>query len=70
MVVFIKSAFAVNAVERAHLAIFWHEVDAQRDAESAAVNRAEDGRRVDNALVSFIFRITVHILLVFSLCSK
>ncbi len=42
-VVFVESAFAVDAVERAQLPISRQQVDAQRDAQSATVYGAENG---------------------------
>ena len=46
--ILVESALAVDAVERAHLAISRQQVDAEGDAEAAAVNRPEDGRRVND----------------------
>lgn len=39
--ILIETALAVDAVERADLAIRWHEIDSKRDAESAAVDGTE-----------------------------
>ena len=39
----VEAALAVDAVEGAHLAIGWQQVDAKRQAETAAMHRAEDG---------------------------
>jgi hypothetical protein len=47
-VVLVETALAVDAVEGAHLTIGRHQVDAKRDAKSATVNGAEDGRRINN----------------------
>ena len=47
-VVFIETTLAIDAVERADLTVGWQQVDAQRDAETAAVDRAEDRRWIDN----------------------
>ena len=43
MMVGIEATFAIDAVETAHLTVGWHEVDAERDAQSSAVNRPENG---------------------------
>jgi len=47
-VVFIETTLAIDAVERTDLAVGWQQVDAQRDAETAAVDGAEDRRWIDN----------------------
>ena len=47
-VIAIESTLAVDAVEGAHLAVGRLQVDAQRDAESAAMDRPENGRWIDN----------------------
>jgi hypothetical protein len=47
-VVSIETAFAINAVESAYLTIGRKEVDAERNAETATVNRPENGGRIDN----------------------
>ena len=47
-VIAIESTLAVDAVEGAYLAVGRLQVDAQRDAESAAMDRPENGRRIDN----------------------
>jgi hypothetical protein len=47
-VISIETAFAINAVESAYLTIGRKEVDAERNAETTAVDRPEDGRRVDD----------------------
>ena len=46
--VFIETTLAIDAVERTDLAVGWQQVDAQRDAETAAVDGAEDRRWIDN----------------------
>ena len=47
-IVFVEAALAINAVERADLPVGRHEVDAEGNAQSAAVNGAENGRGIDN----------------------
>ena len=47
--VFVEPAFTVDAVEITHLSVSRHEVDAQRNAQSAAVNRAKNGRRINDS---------------------
>jgi hypothetical protein len=44
----IQSALAIYAVETAHFSIAWQQIDAKRDAQTAAMYRPEDGRRIDN----------------------
>ena len=46
--VFIEATLAIDAVEGADLTVGRQQVDAQRDAKAAAVNRTEDGRWIDN----------------------
>ena len=41
-VVFIETTFAIDTVERTDLAVGWQQVNAQRDAEAAAMDRTED----------------------------
>lgn len=57
--ILVETAFAVDAVECAHLSIGRHEVDTQRDAEAAAMYGAENGRRIYDSFVTFVFWITV-----------
>ena len=47
-VVFIQTALAIDTVEGADLTVGRHEVDAERYAQTATVNGAEDGRWIDN----------------------
>lgn len=47
VVVLVVSALAVDAIEGAVLAVVGKQVDAQRYAETAAVDGAEDGGRID-----------------------
>ena len=47
--VFVESALAIDAVEGADLTVGRHEVDAERNAQSAAVYRTEDGRWIDDS---------------------
>jgi hypothetical protein len=46
--VFVEAALAIDAVEGADLTVGRHEVDAERNAQTATVNGAEDGRWIDN----------------------
>ena len=46
--VLIEAAFTIDAVEGAYLAVGRQQVDAEGNAQATAVNRAEDGRRIDN----------------------
>ena len=50
--VFIEATLAIDAVEGADLTVGRQQVDAQRDAKAAAVNRAEDGRWIIVLLLS------------------
>ena len=45
----VEAALAVDAVKSTDFSVGRHEVDAQRNAESATVNRTENGRRIDDA---------------------
>ena len=45
----IEAAFTVDAVERAYLAIVGLKVDTKGKTKAAAVNRAENGRWIDNS---------------------
>ena len=47
-VVSIETAFAIDAVEGADLSVGRKEIDAETDAETAAMDGPEDGRRIDN----------------------
>jgi len=47
-VVGIETAFAIDAVEGADLSVGRKEIDAETDAETAAMDGPEDGRRIDN----------------------
>jgi hypothetical protein len=47
-VVLVETALTIDTVKRTNLAVGWQQVDAKRDAESATVNRPEDGRWIDN----------------------
>ena len=47
-VVLVEATLTIDTVERAHLAVGRQQVDAQRDAQPAAMHGAEDGRRIDN----------------------
>ena len=44
----IETTLAIDAVEGAYLPVGRQEVDAQRDAEATAVNRAEYRRWIDD----------------------
>ena len=44
----VEATLAIDAVEGADFPIAWHQVDAQRDTQPAAVDRPEDGRGVYN----------------------
>ena len=46
----IEATLAIDAIERANLAVGRHEVDAQRNSQTATVDRTEDGRWIDNRL--------------------
>jgi hypothetical protein len=46
-VVFVKATLAIDAVEGAYFAISRLQVDTQRNAETAAMNRPKDGRWID-----------------------
>lgn len=45
---FVQAAFAIDAVEAAHFTTFRQEIDAERNAQSTAVNGAENGGIVDD----------------------
>ena len=47
-VVFIETTFAIDTVEGTDLAVGRQQVNAQRDAEAAAMDGAEDRRWIDN----------------------
>ena len=55
----VESALAVDAVESADFSVGGHQVNAERNAEAAAVDGTEDGRGEDDALMTLVFRITV-----------
>lgn len=44
----IEATLAIDAIERANLAVGRHEIDAQRNSQTATVDRTEDGRWIDN----------------------
>ena len=44
----VEATLAVDAVERAYLAVAGHQVDAKRYAKPAAMHRTEDGRGIDD----------------------
>jgi hypothetical protein len=44
----VEAALTVDAVKGAHLAVGWQQVDAKRNAQSAALHRAKDGRWIDD----------------------
>ena len=46
--VFIETTFAIDTVEGTDLAVGRQQVNAQRDAEAAAMDGAEDRRWIDN----------------------
>ena len=48
-VVFVEATLAIDAVERTDLAVGRQQVDAERDAKAAAVDRAENRRRIDDS---------------------
>jgi hypothetical protein len=48
MVITIETTLAIDTVEGAYLAVGRQQVDAKRNAQSAAVYRAENGRWIDN----------------------
>ena len=47
-VVFIETTFAIDTVEGTDLAVGRQQVNAQRDAEAAAMYRPKNGRRINN----------------------
>ena len=46
--VLVETTLAINAVETAYLTVGWQQVDTERNAQSATVNRPKNGRWIDN----------------------
>jgi hypothetical protein len=45
--IFVETTLAINAIESAHLAVVGQQIDAQTYTEAAAMNRPENGRRIN-----------------------